>query len=174
MPFQKSSQSNDKTKGDAENRVCLGKIAAPHGVKGLVKILAYGEDPYLIEAVQEHNITLKNKMGKYILAEVENCHSREDAEKLKGTELYLNKDALPPIDDEDTFYYADLIGLSCCNEKGEDEGRVLAVHNFGAGDMLEVQPPGGDSYLLPFSNDTIAAVKENITLSSDAARYKDL
>lgn len=168
----KTQPPSPKPSPQGEGLICLGKIAAPHGVKGLVKILAYGEDPALIKNVREHTITLKNRMGKYILAEIEGCDSREAAEALKGTELCINKSDLPDIDEEDTYYYADLIGMACADESGEETGIVKAVHNFGAGDMLEIQPStGGHTFLLPFTNETILEVKSTITLSEEAKRF---
>jgi 16S rRNA processing protein RimM len=152
----------------ASKRVCLGRIASPHGVKGLVKILAYGEDPYLIEDLgpcytsedgeDTLAISLKNSMGKYILAEVEGCDDRNRAEDIKGTELYVDKDRLPEIEEDGAFYFEDLIGLRAINAKGKDAGKVIAVHNFGAGDLLEVRPPSGDDYLLPFTDENVPEV----------------
>ena len=86
------------------NRVILAKIADVHGIKGLVKIFPYGEDITLLESIESVyaqntpiKITLKNALGKFILAEIEGVQSREDAEKYKGQELSVDKDALPAL-----------------------------------------------------------------------------
>jgi 16S rRNA processing protein RimM len=165
MPLPDDEQP---TVANTSKRVCLGRIAAPHGIKGLVKILAFGEDPYLIEDLgpcytsedgeETLAITLKNSLGKYILAEAEGSVTRNDSEALKGTDLYVDKDALPPIEDEGSFYFNDLIGLRALNAKGKEAGVVIAVHNFGAGDLLEVRPPSGDTYLLPFTDENVPEV----------------
>ena len=147
-----------------DKRICIGRIAAPHGVKGLVKILPYGEDINLIEQVEDYKITLKNPMGKYVLAEIKGVSSREDAESIQGTELFISRDKLPEIEEDDTYYIEDLIGLKTIDENGAEIGSVIAVHNFGAGDLLEIQPISGQAFLLPFNEETIVSVDTMITL----------
>ena len=138
---------------DDKKQICIARIAAAHGVKGLVKIVPYGEDPSLIEEVQEHKITLKNRLGKYILAEIEGCDNRDKAEALRGTELFISRDDLPTIDGDDSFYIDDLVGLKVI-EDGEEIGHIKAVHNFGAGDLLDIALKNGGDMLLPFNDDT--------------------
>lgn len=145
--------------------ICIGVIASVHGLKGLVKILPYCEDPALLEQVAEHDITLKNPMGKHILAEIAGVHSREDAEAIKGTELFIPRDALPEPD-EGEYYIEDLVGLRAIGEDGADIGIVLAVYNFGAGDLVEIKPDAGESFLIPFNDDTIANVENEITIKN--------
>ncbi len=153
----------------ANKRVCLGRIAAPHGVKGLVKILPYGEDPYLLEDLSPiytdkskddtvRAIKLKNQMGKYILAEIEGCNTREQSDALKGIELWVDRDALPEIEDEGEFYIEDLIGLTANNENGDTIGNICAVQNFGAGDLLEIKPKSGSTFFVPFKDDFIVDI----------------
>jgi len=145
-------------------RLPLAKIASPHGVKGLVKIFPYGEDVELLETLEIYagdkpvKITLKNALGKFILAEIDIIQSCEDAEKWSGTELCVDQDALPEIEDDDTFYYHDLIGLKALNEDGEEIGVVIAVDNFGAGDLLEICKNTGEKFLLPFTNEYVPHV----------------
>lgn len=156
MPFQNQDQS------PSDKRVCVGRIAAPHGVKGLVKILPFCEDIDLIELAEEFEITLKNPSGKYILAEIKDVHSREDVEAIKGTDLHIARDQLPEADDGE-YYYEDLVGLKAINaNSGKDAGTVIAVHNFGAGDLLEIKPKsGGETYLVPFNDDHVPDVSED-------------
>ncbi len=152
----------------ASKRVCLGRIAAPHGVKGLVKILPYGEDPTLIQSLSpvftssdKNNtvdVVLKNGMGKYILAEVIGCNSREGSDELKGTELWVERDALPAVDNEDEFYIEDLIGLTAVNAEADHLGTIHAVQNYGAGDMLEIKPKSGASYFVPFQDEYVTEI----------------
>jgi 16S rRNA processing protein RimM len=144
-------------------RICLGKIVATHGLKGLVKILPYGENPELIETggpaftsesgTETLEISFKNQTGKYLLAAVKGVSDRTGAEALRGTELYIDKNKLPEIIDADTYYYADLIGLKAVDEAGKAIGKVIDVQNFGAGDLLEIQPLQGESYYLPFTKE---------------------
>lgn len=146
-------QSNNQS----PKRVCLGVIASAHGVKGLVKILPYGEDPYLIELVEDFDITLKNPHGKYFLAEIEGVNSREAVDAIKGTELFIDRDQLPEIN-EGEYYIEDLVGMKAINQAGKDAGQIIAVHNFGAGDLLEIKPPSGDAYLVPFTDEHVPEV----------------
>lgn len=153
MKPENQSPSSDK-------RVCLGVIAQAHGVKGLVKILPYGEDPYLIELVEEFDITLKNPHGKYFLAEIEGVSSREAVDAIKGTELFIDRDQLPETD-EGEYYIEDLIGMKALNTGGKDAGVIIAVHNFGAGDLLEIKPNSGETYLVPFNDEHVPEVTDD-------------
>lgn len=145
-------------------RTTLAKIASPHGVKGLVKIYPFGEDIELLESMDVYandtpvKISLKNALGKFILAEIDIIKTREDAEKWSGTELHVDQDALPTIEEDDTYYYHDLIGLKAVGENGEEIGSVIAVDNFGAGDLLEIRKNNGEKFLLPFTNDYVPDV----------------
>ena len=150
-------------------RVCLGKITSAHGVKGLVKILPFGEDPTLIETLGPAFISedgsetvvvqFKNKAGgKYILASVEGCNDRNEAEELRGTELWYDRSLLPDTDtDEGEFYYEDLVGLAIV-EDGQEIGKVIAVDDFGAGDLLEIKPKSGSDFYLPYGDDYVVNV----------------
>jgi 16S rRNA processing protein RimM len=150
--------SSDTASLPSEKRIVIGVIATAHGVKGLVKILPYGEDPALLEEVVEFDITLKNPHGKYYLAEIEGVNSREDVEAIKGTELTISRDQLPEPD-EGEYYIEDLVGMKAVNaNSGKDAGTIIAVHNFGAGDLLEIKPKSGETYLLPFNDDHVPDV----------------
>jgi 16S rRNA processing protein RimM len=152
-------------------RVCLGKIVSAHGVKGLVKILPFGDDPYLIETLGPVytdetgsgtlEIIMKNSAGnKYWLAFVKGVTERNGAEALRGTGIWVDKSTLPAIEDKHTFYHADLIGLKTIDESGAEIGEVVSVQNFGAGDLLEIRPQGRDSFYLPFNKANILEVKD--------------
>jgi len=106
------------------------------------------------------SLTLKNATAKHWLAEIENINDRTEAEKLRGTVLYINEDTLPEPDD-DEFYIADLIGLTCVDENKKEIGNVIAVENFGASDLLEIKPTATDSFYLPFTDDTIIEILED-------------
>ena len=133
-------------------------------MKGLVKILPFCEDPALLEQTLDFKITLKNSMGKYMLAEIEDVNDRTAAEALRNTALFVTRDQLPKIDDDDIFYFEDLIGRPCVDESGVEIGVVKAVENFGAGDLLEVRLNSGQEVLIPFTDEYIPDVGETITL----------
>ncbi len=149
-------------------RVLLGRITAAHGLKGEVKIASFTATPEdiaaygpLTDAGGGRPLTLLGvrpfKAGT-VIAHVKGVHSREDAEALRGTELYVAREALPPPEDEE-FYYSDLIGLTAINPDGGVAGTIIAVHNFGAGDLLEIRPEaGGATQFIPFTKDRVPRV----------------
>ncbi len=148
------------------HRICMGKIAGIHGVKGLVRIIPFGEHIDLIQSCrvftgenssQTLNITLRNPQGKYILAGIEGIENRDAAMTLKGTELWIDRSALPEPE-EDEFYFEDLKGQEVRNEDGSPAGKVIAVQDFGAIPLLEIRPVSGSSYYLPFTKENVPEV----------------
>jgi 16S rRNA processing protein RimM len=154
-------------------RILIGKIINAHGVKGLVKITPFCDDPRWIETLgpvykaetggETLKVIMKNSAGaKFWLAGVEGITERNGAEALRGTELFIDRDKLPAIKEKNTFYHADLIGLKAIDENGLAIGTVIDVVNFGAGDLIEIQPSGGQSFYLPFTKENITAIKKEI------------
>lgn len=95
----------------------------------------------------------------HLVAHIEGIADRNAAELLRNIDLFVPRDRLPPIEDDDTYYFADLIGLAAVGPDGAALGTVLAVHNFGAGDVLEITPAaGGNTLLLPFSEAVVPEV----------------
>jgi len=148
------------------SRVCLGVVVGAHGVRGLVRIKSFTEAPGDIAAygplsdeagARSFAVRVTGEAKGAILAAIAGVADRDAAEALKGTRLYVDRAALPVPVDAEEFYHADLIGLMAEDRAGRALGRVVAVHNFGAGDLLEIAPEGGQSLLLPF---TKAAVPE--------------
>ncbi len=141
-------------------RICVGEIATVHGVRGLVKVRAYGDDAQTLQQYgplytsetgdKTHTITLKHQSGGAWIAEVDGITDRNDAEKLRGTQLWLDRDRLPAIEEDGGFYHVDLIGLKAVDLDGKDWGEVIAVENFGASDLLEIKPEGKPSFYIPF------------------------
>jgi len=164
MPFQDSGQPSSPP----NKRVCLGKIAGTHGVKGLVKILPFGEDPMLIFDIQplytsedgDETLSLhyKNPQGKYFLAAIDGIHSKEEAEALKKPELWVERSALPALEDADEYYVEDLVGLKVITEDDENFGVIKAVPDYGAGELLEIRPRNGKTFLLPFRDEYVPEV----------------
>lgn len=139
-------------------RLCIGEIATAHGVKGFVKVKFFGENPALLEegplfteesGDETLTLTLKHSTGGAFVAEVDGIGDRDEALALRGTKLYITRDSLPD-QPEGTYYHADLVGLKVQDPQGRLIGKILNVVNFGAGDMLEIQPTSGGSFYLPF------------------------
>ena len=141
------SPSGDANGNRDTMRIFVGAVAGAHGVKGDVRIKTFTENPMDIaaygalsdEAGQntfEILNTYPDKMGARV--RFRNVTSRSQAEALKGTRLYVERDHLPELDEED-FYHADLIGLTAVTVQGEKLGMVKAVHNFGSADLLEIE-----------------------------------
>ena len=154
-----------------ENLILIGKIANVHGVKGLVKLLMRTDD-YAVgdtaafftteDGGDALSITLKSNHGKYVLAEIEGITTREAAEALKGTELYL-----PRI--EGVTYEDDLIGQEVFDENGKAVGTILSLDNFGASDLLEIKPTsGGESFYVPYTKEYVSEKENNIIISNYA------
>ena len=95
----------------------------------------------------------------FLVARIAGVSDRDAAEKLRNTDLFVPRDRLPPIEEDDTFYHADLVGLSAVSEDGSALGTVIAIHNFGAGDLIEIAPTaGGEPLLLPFNETTVPTI----------------
>ena len=145
-------------------RVCVGEIVGVHGVRGLVKLRSFTADPEAVTAygpVSDESgrrrfvLHLQSAAKDGWLARVEGIADRTAAEALRGTKLYVDRTVLPEPD-EGEFYHADLIGLRADRlGGGADLGVVAAVHDFGAGTLLELRAPDGTSAMVPF---TLASV----------------
>jgi 16S rRNA processing protein RimM len=93
----------------------------------------------------------------HLVVTLKGIATREEAERLNGLELYIAREKLPATG-EDEYYHADLIGLAAVTPANEPLGRVIAIHNFGAGDIIEIAPPQGATMLLPFSNAVVPTI----------------
>src|SRR5690242_1302689 len=146
--------------------ICVARIGAAHGVRGAVKLWTFTEDPLAVreygplmtkDSARQFELAHVREAKDHLVATFKGVTTREDAERLNGIELYVPRDRLPETD-EDEYYHADLIGLAAVNAAGEPLGRVLAIHNFGAGDIIEIAPPKGATLLLPFTNAVVPTV----------------
>lgn len=145
-------------------RICIGKISSAHGVKGLVKIFPLCEDYTLLHGthfVDETSdktltVTLKNPIGKFILAEIEGITNREDAQLLK-TSLYASRDILPEIAD-DEIYVDDMIGLIALDGNGETIGTVIDAPDYGAGILLDIKPANGQAFMVPLEHECVGTI----------------
>ena len=147
-------------------QICIARIGAAHGVRGAVKLWTFTEDPFAVKAygplltkdgARSFEIATAREAKGHLVATLKGIATREDAERLNGIELYVARDALPDTDDGE-YYHADLIGLAAVNAAGETIGRVVAMHDFGAGDIIEIAPPSGQTLLLPFTDAVVPTV----------------
>jgi len=161
----------------SESRVCVGAIMGAHGVRGEVRIKCFTERPKDVGAFgpvetedgkQRFTVKVTRSVKEGVAASLSGIADRDTAEALKGNRLYVPRSALPVLsEDADEYYLADLIGLAVRWVDGpQEEGKVIAVHNFGAGDLVEVAPAAVSSMkpqtlLLPFEREVVTQV--NVT-----------
>ena len=146
--------------------ICVARIGAAHGVRGAVKLWTFTEDPLAVQAygplitrdgARRFEVASAREANGHLVVTLKGVATREEAERLNGIELYVARDQLPATDD-DEYYHADLIGLAAVTAGDAPLGRVIAIHNFGAGDIIEIAPPHGPTLLLPFTNAVVPTV----------------
>src|SRR5215831_9320845 len=148
------------------SQICVARIGAAHGVRGAVKLWTFTEDPLAVtrygplstkDGARQFEVAQAREARDHLVATFKGVTTRDDAERLNGLELYVARDRLPATD-EDEYYHADLIGLVAVTAANEPLGEVIAIHNFGAGDIIEIAPGSGGTMLLPFSNAVVPTV----------------
>jgi 16S rRNA processing protein RimM len=156
----------------AEDQVALAAVAGAHGIGGEVRLKLFGEG---IASLTGHNqvragdriLTLLSvREAKQPIARFAEITDRAAAEALRGILLTVPRSALPPLG-EGEYYHADLIGLACVTAAGIPIGTVVAVENFGAGDLLEVERSGGRRTLVPYRRDVANLVKGRIVVDPE-------
>ncbi len=147
-------------------QICVARIGAAHGVRGAVKLWTFTEAPLAVmkygllatkDGTRQFEVTHAREAKGHLVATLKGIATREDAERLNGIELYIARAKLPATA-EDEYYHADLIGLAAVTAANEPLGRVIAIHNFGAGDIIEIAPEHGATMLLPFTNAAVPTV----------------
>ena len=148
----------------SSERICVGAITGAFGVAGEVRLKSFCADPtaiadygplYTEDGSRSFVVKLTRPVAGGLGARVTGIKTKEEADALRGTELFVDRTKLPKLPD-DEFYHSDLIGLEVLDTGGVSLGRVIAVHNHGAGDILEINGAGRKTALmLPF---TLAAV----------------
>lgn len=150
-----------------EQRVCLGQIGAAHGVRGEVRLRSFTAEPeaitrygpLLTEDGRVVEIEAMRPAKDHFVARLAGVGDRDAAERLVNVRLYVPRERLPELEADDEYYFADLIGLAVVDRGGARRGTVVAVHNFGAGDLIEVAPEGGGkTELLPFTASAVPDV----------------
>jgi len=149
-----------------EKRVCVGIITGAHGVRGAVRLKSFTAEPADVarygpledeSGERQFRLRITGSAKGVIIATLAGVADRDRAASLRGLRLYLPRDALPPPGDEE-YYHADLIGLDATLAGGTSLGRVRAVHDFGAGDTLEIERPQGPPLMVPFTRAVVPTV----------------
>ena len=144
----------------------MAEIVGVHGIRGMVKLKVFSDNPdsltdgaplcdsdgkpYKLSKIAPH--------GNIWLAQVVGLTDRTLAEKLRGTKLYRKRETLPELKKKDTYYQADLIGMAALLPDKSSLGTVIAIANFGAGDLLEIKPAKGQTFYVPFTNAVVPHV----------------
>ena len=145
---------------------CVGAIAGAFGVRGEVRLKSFcatpedigGYSPLVTEGGQSFDVRITRPVKNGFAARLSGVTTKEQADALKGTRLYVPRERLPALGD-DEFYHADLIGLEVVDTGGATLGRITAVHDHGAGDLLEIAGPGiKGTVMLPFTQAAVPTV----------------
>lgn len=151
----------------SDEKICVGAIAGAFGVQGEVRLKSFCADPGAIadyapltteDGSQSFDLVITRMVKNGFAARMSGIATKEQADAMKGTQLFAERDQLPDLPD-DEFYHADLIGLQVLDTGGQTLGVVHAVHNHGSTDLLEITGPGlKTSVLLPFTNAAVPTV----------------
>ena len=135
-------------------------------MRGQVRLWTFTQDPLAVtrygtlstkDGARQFEVTQAREAKGFLVATLKGITDRNEAERVNGVELYVSRDRLPATE-TDEYYHADLIGLAAVTTSGDTLGRIAAIHNFGAGDIIEIAPPDGTTLLLPFSNAVVPTV----------------
>ncbi len=159
-----------RTPAEVPGKVCIGVITGTRGLKGELRIKSFTDVPADVGAygpVSDETgsrllkLRVTGEVKGVVIARAEGIGDRDAAEALKGVALYVRRDALP-VAGEDEYYHTDLVGLTVVRidaaEGDEPVGRVKAVFDFGAGDVIEVEAPSGKTVLLPFNHEVVPEI----------------
>ena len=148
-------------------RICVAQIGAPHGVRGEVKLRSFTAEPAAVadygpleseDGTQRFAIEALRPAKDHLVARLSGVRDRDAAERLTNTRLYVARERLPPPA-PDEFYHADLIGLRAESRDGAELATIVGIHDFGAGDLLELRPLGASrTVLMPFTAVTVPVV----------------
>ena len=139
-----------------DSPVTLAVIIGAHGVTGEVRLKVFAEDLKPYKSFNNGTLTLKSvRAGSNgAIARIAEINDRNAAEALRGTELTVPRSALPPLEDGE-YYHADLLGLPAISTDGEALGTVVAIDDFGAGDVIEIERPDKKRFMVPMNADAV-------------------
>jgi 16S rRNA processing protein RimM len=149
-------------------RIRVARIGAAHGVRGEVKLWSFTQDPLAVadygpleteDGARRFEIETLRPAKDFLVARLAGIDTRDAAAGLCNLDLFVLREKLPPIEEADTYYHADLVGMAAVTPEGVALGAVTAVHNFGAGDLIEIAPiAGGEALLLPFTETVVPKI----------------
>jgi 16S rRNA processing protein RimM len=154
-------------RAERSQRICVARLGAAHGVRGEIKLWSFTAEPAAVadygpfEAADGRVIEIETlrPARDFFVARVKGIADRDAAERLRNVELFVPRARLPATDDADEFYHADLIGLAVVDASGAPLGTVVALHNFGAGDIIEVRrADANDTVMLPFTQAAVPQI----------------
>lgn len=155
------------TASPASKKLCVGIVTGPHGIRGAVRLKSFTAEPSDIGAygplsdeagLRRFTLRITGVVKGAIIAEISGVGDRNAAETLKGLQLFVDRDQLPPAAEEE-FYHADLIGLRAELANGDVLGTVSALHDFGAGQSLEIATGGRGTILVPFTKSAVPLIE---------------
>jgi 16S rRNA processing protein RimM len=148
-------------------RIRVARIGAAHGIRGEVRLWPFTQDPMAVanysplqseDGLRIFEIEALRPGKNFLVARIAGIADRGAAERLCNIDLFVPRERLPPIEEDDTFYHADLVCLTAVTAEGAALGHVTAVHNFGAGDIIEITPEAGAPLMLAFTDMTVPKV----------------
>ena len=149
--------------------VLVGRVGGAFGVQGEIRLIPYTQEPEALLAygplLDEHaavalSLTSSRPFKDGLIVRAAQVATREEAQALKGLQLYVERSRLPEPEEDDEFYHADLIGLAVRSPAGDVIGRVRSVQDFGAGELLEIEPAGGGAtWLAAFTKAVVPEVR---------------
>ena len=156
-----------------QKHIALAAVAGAHGIKGEVRLKLFADSvaslarhPRLYVGGIERAVRDLREGGKTAIARLEGVTDRTAAEALRGSLVEVDRAALPPLE-EGEYYHADLIGLPCVDAGGEVVGIVAGIENFGAGDLLDIELPGGKRSLIPFRDPIAVLGEDRVTIDPE-------
>jgi 16S rRNA processing protein RimM len=156
-----------RPKSGREQRVCVAQIGAAHGLKGKVRLRSFTQEPtdfatYGPLETEDGSRQLEVEETRFatdhFTVKFDGVDDRNAAEALRNVNLYVAREKLPAVAEDDTFYHADLVGLSAVTRDKSAVGEVIAVQNFGAGDILEIKRADGSVLMLPFTEAAVPQI----------------
>jgi 16S rRNA processing protein RimM len=155
-----------------ERRIALAAVAGAHGVKGEVRLKLFSDSVESLSAQKELYVggakrrLLSVRDGKMPVARFEGIADRSAAEALRGSLIEIDRSALPPLE-EGEYYHSDLVGLTAVDGDGKTVGTVVAVENYGAGDLLEIEVEGGKTSLITFKDGVADLIDGKIVVDAE-------
>ena len=134
------------------SRIVIAVVAGAHGIGGEVKLKFFADDVASHTSFNDGAVKLRSLRGN--IARFADVGDRNAAEAMRGLELTVPRSALPPLEDGE-YYHADLLGLPAVSTNGEALGHIVAVENFGAGDVLEIERPTGKRFMIPMNEQAV-------------------